>query len=222
MAARTDFFFRQRVQESELDLAFELMERADRDLAADLSVHGIISGAEPLPHDPVADLTMDLTAPARAYDHLRQRIFFGTGQRVDCSVDVVGLPTEVPVEGEERWLGVFLRFDRLLSDPRTDGNSQQVFFRRDEFFEIVVRQVSLATEIDLDDLERLLRQLTKLGELRNIRFYRDASPNPQHPFCHRSVRVAISLTGESLLHQLHKLAVLEQVLCAILLLDPIG
>lgn len=42
--------------------------------------------------------------------------------------------------GQERWVGVFLRFKRLLSDPRTDGNSQQVFFRRDESFELVVRQ----------------------------------------------------------------------------------
>ena len=81
-------------------------------------------------------------APARAYDHVGQRIFFGTDQNVDCSVDHAGIPTEVSSSGNERWLGVFLRFDRLLSDPRTDGNSQQVFFRRDESFEIVVRQAA--------------------------------------------------------------------------------
>ena len=140
MADRTDFYFRQKVTEAELDLAFELLEKADRNLAADIGVYGIISGAEPTPHAPVPDLTIDLTAPARAYDHLGQRIFFGTGQTVDCSVDHAGVPTEVPTPGNERWLGVFLKFDRLLSDPRTDGNSQQVFFRRDESFEIVVRQ----------------------------------------------------------------------------------
>ena len=140
MADRTDYYFRQKVTEAELDLAFELLEKADRDLAADVGIYGIISGAEPTPHSPVPDLTVDLTAPGRAYDNLGQRIFFGTGQVVDCSVDHAGLPTEVPVAGQERWLGVFVRFDRLLSDPRTDGNSQQVFFRRDESFEIVVRQ----------------------------------------------------------------------------------
>ena len=144
MADRTDFYFRQRVQESELDLAFELLEKADRNLAADVGIYGIISGAEPTPHSPVPDLTIDLTAPGRAYDNLGQRIFFGTGQTVDCSMDHAGIPTEVPVAGQERWLGVFLRFDRLLSDPRTDGNSQQVFFRRDESFEIVVRQGAAA------------------------------------------------------------------------------
>ena len=140
MADRLDFYFRQAVQESELDLGFELLEKADRDLAADLGIHGIVSGAEPTQHSPVPNLTIDLTPPCRAYDHLGQRIFFGTGQTVDCTVDHTGIPTDVSTAGHERWLGVFLKFDRLLSDPRTDGNSQQVFFRRDESFQIIVRQ----------------------------------------------------------------------------------
>lgn len=140
MSSRLDFFFRQRVTEAELDLAFALLEQADRDLAADLNIYGVIAGAVPAPHSPVPDLTIDLTAPARAYDNLGQRMFFGTGQTVDCAVDLVGIPTEVATAGNERWLGVFLRFKRQLSDPRTDGNSQQVFFRRDESFELVVRQ----------------------------------------------------------------------------------
>jgi hypothetical protein len=161
MADRTDFYFRQKVTEAELDLAFALLEKADRNLAADIGVYGIISGAEPTPHAPVPDLTIDLNAPGRAYDNLGQRIFFGTGQVVDCSVDHTGIPIEVPVAGQERWLGVFLRFDRLLSDPRTDGNSQQVFFRRDESFEIVVRQgplgaVGAATKVPLDPDELLV------------------------------------------------------------------
>ena len=88
MAGRTDYYFRQKVTEAELDLAFELLEKADRNLAADIGVYGIISGAEPTPHSPVPNLTIDLTAPARAYDNLGQRIFFGTGQVVDCSVDL--------------------------------------------------------------------------------------------------------------------------------------
>ena len=33
MADRTDFFFRQKVSEAELDLAFDLLEKADRNLA---------------------------------------------------------------------------------------------------------------------------------------------------------------------------------------------
>jgi hypothetical protein len=161
MADRLDYYFRQRVSEAELDLAFELLEKADRNLAADIGVFGVISGAEPTPHSPIADLTIDLTAPARAYDRLGQRIFFGTGQRVDCSVDDSGIPTEITVAGRERWLGVFLRFDRLLSDPRTDGNSQQVYFRRDETFDLVVRQgpeaaVGTAPKVPLQEDELLI------------------------------------------------------------------
>ncbi len=145
MASRTDFFFRQRVTEQELDLAFELLEKADHNLAADIGVYGIISGAAPTAHLPVADLSIDLTAPAKAYDNLGQRIFFGTGQTVDCGVDHQGLSTTVADPANERWLGVFLKFDRLLSDPRTDGNSQQVFFRHDEHYQILVRQAPEGT-----------------------------------------------------------------------------
>jgi hypothetical protein len=140
VADRTDFYFRQRVTEAELDLAFTEMEQADRNLATDIGIFGIISGAVPSQHAPVADLTIDLTSPGRAYDKLGERIFFGTGQRVDCSVDSSGVPTDVKSLGNERSLAVFLQFSRQLSDPRTDGNSQQVYFRRDESFQFVVKQ----------------------------------------------------------------------------------
>jgi hypothetical protein len=142
MADRLDYYFRQRVTEAELDLGFSLLEKAVHNLAADLRIYGVVSGGVPSPHSPVPDLSIDLTAPARAYDNLGQRLFFGTGQTLDCSVDLSGIPTDVSSAGNERWLGVFLRFKRLVSDPRTDGNSQQVFFRRDESFELVVRQAA--------------------------------------------------------------------------------
>lgn len=140
MADRLQYFYRQRVTEAELNLGFSLLEKADRNLAADLGIHGIVSGAVPTQHEPVADLTIDLSPPARAYDHLGRRIFFGSGQVVDCAVDLDGTPTAVPTPAEERWLGVFIRFDRLLSEPRTDGHSQEIFFRQEESFTIVVRQ----------------------------------------------------------------------------------
>lgn len=161
MSSMVNWFFRQKVAESELDLAFELLEKADRDLAADVGIYGIISGAIPVPHEPVPDLSIDLTGPTRAYDHLGQRIFVGTGLTVDCSADHTGIPTEVPVADHERWVGVFLTFDRLLSDPRTDGNSQQVYFRRDESYQVIVRQgaaapIGFASRVALVDDELLV------------------------------------------------------------------
>ena len=155
-AAKLEYFFRQRVSEAELNLGFDLLEQADHNLAADMGLLGVITGAVPTEHAPVADLTIDLTGPARAYDAAGQRIAFGTGQRVDCAVDSNGIPTEVSTAGQERWLGVFLKFDRRLSDPRTDGNSQEVFFRHDESFQLIVRQgpqatTGSATQVPLDE-----------------------------------------------------------------------
>ncbi len=161
MSSRLDYFYKQKVTEAELNLGFELLEQADRNLAADMGLLGVITGAVPVEHAPVADLTIDLTAPARAYDALGQRVAFGTGQRVDCAVDSNGIPTEISTAGQERWLGVFLKFDRLLSDPRTDGNSQQVFFRHDESFQLIVRQgpqavAGAAPKVPLDESAILL------------------------------------------------------------------
>jgi hypothetical protein len=161
LSDRVDYFYRQRVTEAELDLGFALLEKADHDLAADIGIYGVVSGAVPTPHTPVADLSIDLSAPGCAYDHLGQRVFFGTGQTVNLAVDSTGIPTEVSAATQQRWLGVFLRFKRLLSDPRTDGNSQQVFFRRDESFEIVVRQgpqapIGAAPKVALVDDELLI------------------------------------------------------------------
>ncbi len=127
MADRVDFYFRQRVTEAELDLAFALLEKADRDLAADLNIYGIVSGAVPAPHSPVPDLTLDLTAPGRAYDNLGQRMFFGTGQTVDCAVDLVGIPTDVATVGNERWLAGFSAMRHRRQKWRIGFHQQPIF-----------------------------------------------------------------------------------------------
>jgi hypothetical protein len=161
VAGRLDFYFRQRVTEAELDLAFELLEKADRDFASDIGIFGVVSGGAPAPHEPVADLSIDLTGPLRAYDAAGQRVFVGVGQTINCATDSAGLPTDVASAANERWVSVFVRFRRALSDPRTDGNSQQVFFRRDESFEFVVRQapvgpIGSASRVDLVEDEVLV------------------------------------------------------------------
>ena len=67
-------------------------------------------------------------------------------------------------EARHATIGWRAYFERLLSDPRTDGNSQQVFFRRDESFELVVRQapegaigVAPKPALQADDPRSLLR-----------------------------------------------------------------
>jgi hypothetical protein len=140
MSSRVNYYFRQGVTEAELDLGFELLEQADHSLASDVGIFGIIDGMRASERDGVPDLSVDLTAPGRAYDRLGRRIFYGTAQNVDLSTDVSGVSTAVQGEGNEKIVSLYIQFDRLPSDPRTDGNSQQVFFRLDESFRFVVRQ----------------------------------------------------------------------------------
>jgi len=93
MADRVDFYFRQRVTEAELDLAFVLLEKADRDLAADLNIYGIVSGAVPAPHSPVPDLTVDLTAPGSALPPCRAAWRSGRTAARLSSASVAGTAT---------------------------------------------------------------------------------------------------------------------------------
>src|SRR5688500_11530299 len=95
MSSRVNWYFRQRVQENELDLAFSQVEQADRDLASDLNVYGVISGAVATPHQPVPDLRIDITGPGRAYDRLGRRTFVPVHTTVDLERDHNGLPTAV-------------------------------------------------------------------------------------------------------------------------------
>ncbi|MCU0692807.1 MAG: hypothetical protein MUF54_15510 [Polyangiaceae bacterium] len=190
MAARLDFYYRQRVTEAELDLAFALLEKADHNLAADIGVYGVVTGAVPTQHAPIADLSIDLSAPGCGYDRVGQRLFFGTGQTVHLATDSTGIPTEVAASTHERWLGVFLRFKRLLSDPRTDGNSQQVFFRQDESFELVVRQgpqaaIGSAPKVPLVDDELLLCDVGRTaGQMQILNADIDTSRRQAFVFAH--------------------------------------
>jgi hypothetical protein len=140
MSARKDFYFRQRVTESELDSAFSDLEDADHNIAADLGFTGVIANAVVSQHAPVADLTVDVSGPGAALDQLGQRIFFSALQNVDVSKDENAVATSVSAAGKEKTVSVFVKFDRSLSDPRVDGNSLTVFFRRDESFKFAVAQ----------------------------------------------------------------------------------
>jgi hypothetical protein len=136
---RLRFFFDELVTDGDMNLAFDQVEEADWRLASDLGVFGILGGAVPVPHQPVPDLSIDLTGPARAYDRLGRRVFVGAALTVGLEYDSDGTPTAVSAVGLERWLSVSLRFTRAEYDPRTDGNSQVIQFRQDETAEYIVR-----------------------------------------------------------------------------------
>ncbi len=76
MSGRLDYYFRQRVTEAELNLGFELLELAERNLAADLGFVGVLLGAVVSPHAPVPGLTVDVSGPGVVFDQSGERIFF--------------------------------------------------------------------------------------------------------------------------------------------------
>lgn len=140
MANRKDLYFRQRVTEAELDAAFADLEDADHNLAADLGFTGVLANAVVSPHAPVPNLTVDISGPGCVLDQLGQRIFFSALQNVNVAQDDNAVATTVSAAGKEKVVSVFVRFDRALSDPRIDGNSQTVFFVRAESFQFSVVQ----------------------------------------------------------------------------------
>lgn len=132
MADRLDFRFRQKVTEAELDESNDKMEQADRDLAADVGINGIISGMV-VTEAGTPNLTLDVSGPGKGYNAIGERIANASTQNVDVSQDENSSSTSVGA-GNERWVIIEARFDRILSDPQLDGNGATVFFQRQETF----------------------------------------------------------------------------------------
>jgi hypothetical protein len=139
MAGRRDYFFRQLVTEAEMDAGFEGLEQADRDLATDMGVFGVLSGLG-VAENGTPNMTVNVDGPGMAYDQDGQRMHLTTPQNKDMSVDDSNTTTAVSGGGNEKWVSLFLKFDRSLSDSRVDGNSNTVYFVRAEYFELSVVQ----------------------------------------------------------------------------------
>lgn len=165
MADRFDYFFRQKVTETELDDGFAALENADRAQNVDLNLIGIASSAVVTEHSGVPDLTVDISGSSIVYDKLGERIAWGPTQTVDVSVDENAVSTAVTVPGNEKIVSVFAKFTRILTDPRIDGNSVTVYFNQAEGFEFVVRQgaegAAPATPVALDATYILLADVRR-------------------------------------------------------------
>lgn len=138
-----NWFFRQQVTEAEMDEAFSNAQLADQDLVVALGIFGVTLNGDADENAGVPDLTIDITAPIIAYDQDGQRIYIpGTGGNldVDVSVDSNAVSTAVATPGNEKIVSVFIQFDRALSEPRIDGNSNTVQFRVSESYAIIVEQ----------------------------------------------------------------------------------
>jgi len=139
MSARLNFYFRQKVTEAELDLGFTMLEAADRAMMYDQAQTGVLAGGTVTQRAGGANTSVDV-AGLVAYDKLGQRIQFGASQNLDLTVDENDTSTAVSGIGNSKIVSVYVRFKRILSDQRIDGNSIQVYFQETESYEFVVRQ----------------------------------------------------------------------------------
>lgn len=163
MSSRLNYYFRQKVTEAELDLGFALLEDADQAAMTDLALTGIISGMVVTQRGAGANLTVDVSAGA-ARDKDGLRIAFTSTQNVNVAVDESAVTTTVVGVGNTKILSVFAKFARILSDPRTDGNSVTVYFSEAEGFAFVVRQGAEGVSpspVGLDGSYLLLADITR-------------------------------------------------------------
>lgn len=142
---RYDWFFGQYVSQAEMDEAFWWAEVADHAISTDCGLVGVCEGFGVTEHAPTPDLTVDIGGPGAAYDRTGQRCYLADALTIlNCAVDEYGVSTAVTTPGWERYLGIFLQFKRVYSDPKVDRNGVTVYTHQSEGVEIVVRQGTAA------------------------------------------------------------------------------
>lgn len=141
---RYTFYFKQKPTEDELNDAFDAVESADRALIVDSSLSGIWYGLAVSQHAGTPNLTVDVTAGG-AYDALGQRLRIPSNlASVDITVDENNISTAVANSGKEKYLAFCLQFARVNTDPRTDGNSDDIDWNNAEGYAFKIVQGSEA------------------------------------------------------------------------------
>ena len=135
---RYDFYYKRLVTENDLDQAWDAAEKADQDIVADLGLNGVVKGAGVEQVSPTPNLSVSVSS-GTVYDTEGRRIRVASTQLVNMATDENGVATiPAPGSGFVRYLSLFIKFNRTLSDPKLDGNNTTVFFQRDESFEFNV------------------------------------------------------------------------------------
>jgi len=152
MAQRFDYFFGQIVTEAELDAGLAALETADRALAIDVDQALVDLSAAPTIDGGIhkalvtsfSGFDVTVTGPGVAYDNQGRRIATAANLTVsvtatgETAVGLGGTPTggsaTDPGVGLERWVSLFVRFERKLSVPRVDNNSVAIDYQQDESF----------------------------------------------------------------------------------------
>lgn len=169
MSDQSDWYFQQPVQENELDAAFAALETADLQQALDWGIaakpvdsnHGGIMAGLTVTNP--SGVNVDVQAGA-AYDDQGRRVALSSQNTIDLSktgdtniggggTPLGGVSTD-PGAGNRRWVTLFIVFDRVLQEPRTDGLGAPIFFERLESYLFTVAMgVPAVTPTDQSPLE---------------------------------------------------------------------
>ncbi len=143
---RVDFFFKQRVTESELDQSQDFVENGLKNIVKESLGFGfLVTGAAPatVVEDSPVSLSV-LVNTLLGYDQLGRRMtnaLFGfqggsdlgaSPQLISLETDESAVSTAVGSGGNEKTISVFVEFTRKEQDPRTDGNGATVNFLQKE------------------------------------------------------------------------------------------
>lgn len=173
---RKDFYFRELVTEDDMNAAWNNAENADRDTLIDATMVQKVDGTNAPLSTPagtdfnallggiVSGLNVTISGTnatvttGTAYDSAGQRIHTPGSLTVSLattgttSIGAGGTPGGVgsisttPASGQFIWILLQIFFNRLLSDPREDGNDAIVYFNEAESFQFSVKcSVSSAT-----------------------------------------------------------------------------
>lgn len=128
---RRDFYKKQVVMQAEMDSAFAAAETSINAVRKDNGEFGVMSGLTPsLGSAPNVNITSGI-----AYDQNGRRLKAysdGAGSKsISYANTTAGSATSVGV-GNERWISIFARFGRKVSDPRIDGDGNPLNFVQDE------------------------------------------------------------------------------------------
>lgn len=111
-------------------------ETADKRLVLDLLSGGGIASGLDLTQQATPNMTLQLAAGV-AYDPTGRRVNVPSTQTVNLAADSDGASTAVS-SGNERYVGIYVRFKRTNSSPWTDPTGVTVYLTQTESFEVRV------------------------------------------------------------------------------------
>jgi len=173
---RKDFYYRQKVLEDELDGALSGAENAMWNAIVDYNLGKDESNPDEFGSimwgfaaSLVSGQDIQVTSGA-AYNALGKRTYTDTSYTTtvsaagDVAIGGGGTPTGAstdPGNGNERWLSLFIVFDRAVSDLRYDGYNNPVYFERAESFHFYVSAGAIKSIGSLLDADKPAREAGK-------------------------------------------------------------